>query len=53
MMGSYFCKKKIKVVHKFPKDKKYDNISPIDKIILSYNELFEVLSFEIKFYGFY
>ena len=52
-MGSCCCKKEIKIVNKFPKEEKFGCTRPSGKIILSYDEQFEVPRFEIKFDGFY
>ena len=52
-MGSCCCKKKIKIVNKLPREEQFDCIKPSGKIILSYDEQFEVPRFEIKFDGFY
>ena len=53
MMGSCCCKKKVKVVNKFPKDKKFECIRAVGKMILTYEEQFEAPRFEIKFDDFY
>ena len=52
-MGYCCCKKKIKVVNKFLKDEKFDCIRQVGKIILTYDEQFEVPWSEMKFDGFY
>ena len=50
MMGSHCWKRKL---NKFPNDEKFACIRPVGKIILSYDEQFEVPRFEIKFDSFY
>ena len=44
-MGSCCCKKKIKIVNKLPREEQFDCIKPSGKIILSYDEQFEVPRF--------
>lgn len=48
MMGSCCCKKKVKVVNKFPKDEKFECIRAVGKMVLTYDEQFEAPRFEIK-----
>ena len=53
MMGSCCCKKKVKVVNKFPNNEKFECIRAVGKMILTYEEQFEAPRFEIKFDDFY